>query len=138
MCGIGRIDQGEDIANGRLDFFHGKFLDVSSAEEAKALAREPKLPLDLVPTVHASALTIEVFFNGKPLPNTRVSIWSPGGKETKQTTDADGKIKVESLKPGTYSFGTAHTQKDLTGEFNGEAYKGVMHGTTCNLRWPVK
>jgi hypothetical protein len=125
------------VYNGRLDYFHGKYLDVTTSEEAKQLARTPQLPLDVVPTVESDQLTVTVLFEDEPLANTGVWVWAPGGKETKHTTDAAGKLTLRNLAPGTYSISTVHVIQGPTGEFDGQPYKGVMHGTTCNLRWPV-
>lgn len=126
------------VYNGRLDFFHGKYLDVRSRKEAAEVARTPDLPLDLVPSFQGDKLVITVLYQGKALGKTNVSIWAPGSKETKQKTDANGTITVASPKQGTWSFATAHTLKDPSGEFQGEAYKGVMHGSSVSLRLPLK
>lgn len=126
------------VYKGRLDYFHGKYLDVMSKDEAAKFARTPELPLDLVPSFEGGSLKIAVQFHDKPLATTRVSIWPPGGKETKQTTDAGGVITVSNPKKGTWSFSAVHTLKDRSGEFDGEPYKGVMHGTTVSLKLPLK
>ena len=126
------------VYNGRLDYFHGKYLDVSSKDEAAEFARTAELPLDLVPSFDGDALLITVKFKDKPLAKTRVSIWAPGSKETKQSTDSGGVITVPNPKKGTWSFSAVHTLKDPKGEFNGESYQGVMHGTTVSLRLPLK
>ena len=126
------------VYKGRLDYFHGKYLDVTSKDEAARVARTSELPLDLVPSFEGDTLKITVQFNDKPLSKTRVSIWPPGGKETKQTTDESGVIRILAPKPGTWSFSAVHTLPDPAGEFNGEAYKGLMHGTTVSLKLPLK
>jgi hypothetical protein len=126
------------VYKGRLDFFHGKYLDVSSAEEVSRLSRTRKLPLDISPAIKSGEVTITVFFENKPLAKTVVWIWAPNGKETKPTTDADGTITLKNLAPGIYSFAAIHNLEDPAGEFQGEPYKGVMHGTTCSFRWPIK
>ena len=126
------------VYKGRLDYFHGKYLDVTSKDEAARFARTPELPLDLVPSFDGDILKITVQFKDKPLAKTRVSIWPPGSKETTQTTDEVGVITVSAPKKGTWSFSAVHTLKDPKGEFNGESYKGVMHGTTVSLKLPLK
>jgi hypothetical protein len=126
------------VYKGRLDYFHGKYLDVSSAEQLSRLARTPKLPLDISPAIESGEVKITVFFKDKPLAKTAVWRWTPGGKETKLLTDADGTITVESLAPGIHSFAALHILEDPSGEFEGEPYKGVMHGTTCSFRWPIQ
>lgn len=126
------------IYRGRLDHFYGKFLDVSTPEEAKILARAAKLPLDIIPHIQANTITLQVLFKGKPLANRTIWIWSPRGKEMRRNTDAAGSLKLKNLQSGTWSFATTHTLRALTGKFQGKPYKGVMHATTCSIRWPVK
>ena len=126
------------VYKGRLDYFHGKYIDVSTKDEVARFARTAALPLDLVPSFDGEALKVSVRFQGKPLAGTKVAIWPPGSKETSQTCDANGVITVPNPKKGTWSFSAVHTLKDETGEFNGEEYKGLMHGTTLNLRLPLE
>ena len=124
------------VYQGRLDHLYGKYLDVSLAEEAAQLAREPKLPLDIAPSATSDALTITVYFEDQPLVNARVSIWSHNGKEWIQTTDSQGQTTLKKLRAGVYSFAVAHKLRNPRGEFQGTSYQGVMHATTCSLRWP--
>lgn len=126
------------VYKGRLDYFYGKYLDVSSVEQLSRLARTPKLPLDISPAIQSGDVTITVSFQKRPLAKTGVWIWTPDGKETKLTTDAAGAVRLSNLLPGTYSFATIHILESPAGEFGGETYKGVMHGTTCSFRWPIK
>ena len=126
------------IYKGRLDYFNGKYLDVTSMDEAAKLARTPELPFDLVPSFEGDTLKITVQFNGKPIEKTRVSIWPPGRKETTKTTDEAGVISVKAPREGTWSFSAVHTLPEPEGEFNGESYKGIMHGTTVSLKLPLK
>ena len=126
------------VYKGRLDYFNGKYLDVTSKAEVAQLARTAELSFDLVPSFAGDKLQIKVQFKDKPLAKVRVSIWPPGGKETKQMTNADGVIVVSKPKKGTWSFSAVHTLKGLEGKFDGEAFKGVMHGTTVSLKLPLK
>jgi hypothetical protein len=107
-------------------------------EQFSQLARTPKLPLDISPTNESGEVRITVFFQDRPLVKTAVWIWTPDGKETKQTTDAAGTITLRNLVSRTYSFAAIHILENPAGEFEGDPYKGVMHGTTCSFRWPIK
>ena len=125
------------VYKGRLDYFHGKYLDVKNAEQLDRLAVTKALPLDLVPKLNAGALEVAVIKDGQPVANGKIWIWSPDGKETRQPTDDDGRFRIEKPLQGTYSFAAIHTDPDPDGEFQGESYKGVMHGTTVSLRLPL-
>lgn len=79
-----------------------------------------------------------MLFNGKPVANKSVSICAPNGKVLKHKTDSAGEFRITSPKAGRYSFTTYHRQKDQTGKEEGKAYKGLMHGSSCTLNWPLK
>ncbi len=126
------------VYNGRLDYFHGKYLDASSPENLSELARTPELPLDFVITPSEEGLSVRVLFEGKPLANKKVWIWMPGANETTKTTDAEGNLAITNMKEGLYCFAAAHQVDGPKGTFDGKAYEGLMHGSTVNLRWPLK
>lgn len=126
------------VYKGRLDFFHGKYLDAATSAQLAKMARTPELPLDLAPAKENDALTVRALFKNKPLAKTRIWIWAPGSKERSTRADARGVVTIKNPKKGTYSFAVLHTLKDPSGTFDGKDYKGVMHGTTCSLRWPVR
>jgi hypothetical protein len=44
-------------------------------------------------------------------------------------------VLIDAWVGPAYNF---RTLEDPSGEFEGEAYKGVMHGATCSFRWPIK
>lgn len=126
------------IYNGRLDYFHGKYLDVSTIEEAKRLTNAPTFPLDFVPSFRSDGLKLRVVFKGKAIANRTVWMWSPSGKQMTRKTDSSGIIRLIDPQPGVWSFATTHTQANLTGKFEGNSYNGVMHGTSFSMRWPIK
>lgn len=125
------------VYKGRLDYFHGKYLDVQNARQLDRLAVTEALPLDLVPKIAGGALEVTVIKDGQPLTGGRIWVWSPDGKETRHPVDDRGRYRIEKPLDGTYSFAAMHTDPKPTGEFEGEAYEGVMHGTTVSLRWPL-
>jgi hypothetical protein len=125
------------VYKGRLDFFHGKYLDVDSPEQLDRLAVTEALPLDMVPKIDGSALEVAVVKDGRPIANGKIWIWSPDGKENQRPADDNGRFRIEKPLVGTYSFAAIHTDPEPEGDFQGESYKGVMHGTTVSLRLPL-
>jgi hypothetical protein len=126
------------IYHGQLDYFHGKYLDVHTVAQARQLGRAPGLPLDLVPQLADGTLRVEVVWQGKPHAKATVNVWSPGGREQKYVANGQGIVEIANAKPGLYSFSVRVTLPEEEGEFGGEAYQGVMHGTTLTLRWPLE
>ena len=125
------------VYKGRLDYFHGKYLDVDSTDQLNRLAATEVLPLDLVPKIEGGTLEVAVVKDGQPVANGKIWIWSPDGKETQHPTDDQGRFRIEKPLDGTYSFAAIHTDPEPEGDFQGEPYKGVMHGTTVSLRLPL-
>ncbi len=125
------------VYKGRLDYFHGKYLDVDSPEQLERLSVTETLPLDLVPKIDGSAFEVAVVKDGQPVANDKIWIWSPDGKETCKATDDQGRLRIEKPLDGTYSLAAIHTDPEPEGDFQGESYKGVMHGTTVTFRLPL-
>ena len=95
-------------------FFHGKYLDASSAEHVKALSRTPRTAARHGPRRgRPGALTVTVLFDSAarwPTPRSRSG--RQAGRRRSKRRMQTGAIELDNLSPGTYSFGTAHTQKD--------------------------
>lgn len=125
------------IYKGRMDYFHGKYLDVKSVEQLNKLAVTEELPLDLVPKIDGTALEVAVIKDGQPVVDGKIWVWSPNGKETQHPTDEKGRFRIEKPLAGTYSFAALHVDDEPKGEFKGEPYDGIMHGTTVSLRLPL-
>jgi hypothetical protein len=126
------------IYHGQLDYFHGKYLDVKTIEQARQLGRAPDLPLDLAPRLEDEGLSLQVLWQGKPCGGVTVFVWPPGGKEKKYKASEQGVVRLPKPKGGLYSFATVVTFKEKKGEFEGQPYQGIMHGVTLTMRWPLK
>jgi hypothetical protein len=112
-------------------------LDVKNAEQLDRLAVTEALPLDLVPKIVEGALEVAVIKDGQPVKGGKIWVWSPNGKETQHPVDDRGRFRIDKPLEGTYSFAALHTDPKPTGDFQGEAYEGMMHGTTVSLRLPL-
>ena len=125
------------VYKGRLDYFHGKYLDVKTAEQLDRLAVTEELPLDLLPKFAGGTLEVAVIKDGQPVTGGKIWVWSPNGKESQHPTDDRGRFRIEKPLDGTYSFAALHTDPKPKGDFQGDAYEGIMHGTTVSLRLPL-
>lgn len=125
------------VYKGRMDYFHGKYLDVENVEQLNRLSVTKELPLDIVAEIEDGALVLGVVKDGKPVAGGKIWVWTPNGKETRHVTDDEGRFRIEKPLQGTYSFAALHVAPKPTGEFQGEAFEGIMHGTTLSLRLPL-
>jgi hypothetical protein len=125
------------IYHGQLDYFHGKYLDVTTADQARQLGRATDLPLDLVPQATGDTLAVQVLWQGKPQGGVTVHVWPPGGRERKYRANDAGLVTLPKATSGTYSFSTVLRFPDEKGEFAGQSYQGLMHGVTLTIPWPL-
>lgn len=93
--------------------------------------QQPKLPLDLVPTGEAGAF--KLFFQGKPLPKTKVALVTQSGWAKEANTDEHGVVKFDLPWKGTY-VAEVHHNDQTPGERNGakgaERYTAVSYVTS--------
>lgn len=114
--------------------YHAKYLD-ASAKDLKATSRDEKLDFDIVPTLTGGGATLEVLFRGKPAKEAEVVILDPASEETTTKTDAEGRVKLEKLKPGLYSIRAKWVVMEAGKEAD-KAYPQVNHYSTLALRVP--
>jgi hypothetical protein len=89
------------------------------------------LPLDLV----QSGNTVQVLFDGKPLPKASVTLYSENGWQRALRADADGRVDLALPWPGRYVLHVKHSL-DAPGEFDGKAYAVKNLITTLSLVRP--
>jgi hypothetical protein len=126
------------VYRGRLDYFYGKYLEVKTLDELRQLGRARELPLDLVPQAKAGRLIVQVLWKGDPRAKATVHVWPPGGRERKYQANEEGMVRISDPKRGLYSFSCVISLAAGEGEFDGQPYKGVMHGVTLRMPWPLE
>jgi hypothetical protein len=95
-------------------------------------ARQPILELDIVP---AGGGKFAVFFKGKPLAKTKVTVGTPSGWVKELTTDADGAVATGLPWRGIYVFEVHHDDKNA-GKRGEEAYDSASYVTSLTLVQP--
>lgn len=67
--------------------------------------RDPKLKLDIVPTGKAAGdeVELQVYYQGEPLADVPVLMWTTAGWLKEQPTDAEGKVTFHLPWRGTYA-----------------------------------
>lgn len=125
------------IYKGRMDYFYGRFLDVSSSDAIGRLAEPDEHPIVIRPSVADGALTLEVVWQGKTLPRHRIAVVAPDGKEQRLETDGEGKLVVHPDAQGVWGFYAVRLDDEIQGEYKGEPYEGDMYATTLAIEWPL-
>ena len=103
----------------------GKIADGTSAE----------LKLNIVPESKPGGLAATVLWEGKPLADAVVTLIDSAGETAKETTDAEGKVFFVLAKAGMVGLMTNHSEKEKSGEFNGQNYKGQANYATLTLEF---
>jgi len=100
------------------------FGDLPAADKAG-----DRVPLELVPTVHAGKLRFQALAAGKPLAKAEVNVLAPGEAKTKIMTTDDAGLTDAFDKPGQYG---AHVRlmEEKAGEQGGTKYQEVRHYAT--------
>jgi len=89
------------------------------------------LALELVPDA-ANGKTFTLLLNGQPAPKQKVVVIGPPRWTKHLTTDANGKITIETPWTGQYVL-EAIVEDNASGTHNGKAYTKVRHVTTLSF-----
>jgi hypothetical protein len=91
-----------------------------------------------VPKVQDGKLSVQAVWQGKPRGKVTVHVWPPGGREKRLQADEEGIVTIAKPAKGVYAFSTVVRFPEETGQFQGQAYQGVMHGVTLSMPWPLE
>jgi hypothetical protein len=122
------------IYHGRLDFFHGRYIEAINAEGLSALAESPQLPVQIVPIWTDAGLLLRVMYFSTPRPRADLFILKKDGTEKGMKADNKGEYLVGKITPGTYFISTRIIESEPAGAFEYQAYKGIMHVSTLALK----
>lgn len=92
-----------------------------------------ELPLEIVPILKGEEVTLQVNWNGKPLPDAELTMTGPqtGSESVTVMTNAQGQVQTK-LTDGIYSIRAKCTEKKQ-GEHDGDKYDSIRHYSTLTL-----
>jgi len=102
-------------------------------------ARQPTLPLDIVPTgvVKGTTVQFRIVFKGEPLAGVKLSLVVPSGWTRQATSDINGLFSVPLPWRGTYVLGTYYVDEvegQRQGEQGSEPYQLQGYNTALSFR----
>ncbi len=103
----------------------------STAPQAKHLA------LEVVPTQTPSGLELLVLWNGKPLPQAKVTVDKPDNRSTELTTNEQGIAVFNETVSGLLAVLASHSQA-TAGERDGKKYESIKHYSTLTIPVAMK
>lgn len=148
---VGRRSKQPLAAKGQLQStvvygnYHGMKLTYSAqsvldSELSKASAKPTgNLDLEAVLSEQDGGVTAQVYWRGKPLPDTKVQLFcEEGHEEGSATTDPQGRVhfSADEVEEGLNGLLIGRVDKESAGELNGEAYKGEAHYLTVTFARP--
>ena len=80
---------------------------------------------------------LKVMYFQHPSPNCDLIVLHASGNERKLRTDKKGEVFLEIASPEKYHLAAWVFEHGAAGEFEYEAYKGLMHGTTLTINLPA-
>jgi uncharacterized GH25 family protein len=112
--------------------YYAKYLD-SSASDFKKLARDERLPLDIVPHQTEKGYSLEVLYKGKPVAGSDFVLHDPAANQTEAKSDDKGRVELTTAKPGLYSVRAKWVVQE-NGQEGDKEYAQVNNYCTLALR----
>ena len=116
--------------------YYAKYLD-ASAKDLKKIGHDDRLTLDIVPHVTSKGFSLEVLYKGQPVTGSDCVIHDPAGNQTDAKSDTQGRVELETAKPGLYSIRAKWVVAEK-GEIGGKEYPQINHYSTLALRVSAK
>lgn len=126
------------IYHGRLDFFHGRYIEATDKKSLEALAESPHLAVQIVPELKDDGLLLTVMYFSVPQPKVRMAVIGPDGVEKEYTANNKGELFLKTDKPGRYHIWALVFENQAAGAFERQPFKGIMHGTTLSIKMPIE
>jgi hypothetical protein len=126
------------IYHGRLDFFHGRYIEATDKKSLEALAESPDLAVQIVPELQDDGLLLTVLYFSVPQPKIKMGVIGPDGVEQKYTANNKGELFIKTDKPGRYHIWALVFENQAAGAYERQPFKGIMHGTTLSIKMPIE
>ncbi len=121
------------IYGGSMLCYYAQHLAPTGDGQIAGVAPSSELKLNIVPQNKPGGLGATVLWEGKPLADAVVTLIDSVGETTEETTDAEGKVFFVLAKAGPIGLMTNYSEKEKSGEFNGQKYKGQANYATLTL-----
>ena len=122
------------IYHGRLDFFHGRYIDARSTADLAALSESTHLPVRIVPVLTDKGILLKVMYFSTPHPRANIYVLKRNGEEESFQANNKGEFLLGRLKPGVHYIAVRIIENEPAGAFEYQAFKGIMHVSTLALK----
>ena len=122
------------LAKGGAPFWLNYYAKHLSAgwEKQPTTPRGKHLALEIVPTTTAAGLELLVLWQGKPLPNAKVTVDKPDNRSTDLTTNDQGVAVFREGVTGLLAVLASHSEA-TAGEHDGKKYGSIKHYSTLTI-----
>ncbi len=121
------------IYGGAMLCYYSQHLLPTPDGKLSDIAPSAELKLNIVPKRKPGGVAATVLWKGKPLSDAEVTMIDPDGESSDQTTDGKGQVFFLLAKKGTVGLMTNHSEKEKSGEFNGQKFKGQANYATLTF-----
>ena len=118
--------------------YHAKYVNGTSTDTINDAGTSKELKFEIVPHVKGKDVQLTVLWNGKPLKEAGVSIFTDGAEPVEKKTSDDGLVTFTSEKGGLVGALANTIEKDKSGELEKKPYKGIVHYASLTFDLPSK
>ena len=120
-------------------------LDAVTAEDAPLLAHmwmviaklAKELKLDVIPRAGGEELELTVLWDGKPLPQAKVSIAVGDAEPQEKITDQRGRVSVQPMGSGVIGVLVSRMDEELDGKLGDKPYDHGLNYLSFTCDWPL-
>jgi len=116
--------------------YYARNLVAASHDAIHELGRAEQMDLDLVPHDLGKKLEVTLLWKGEPVAERMVFVHGPKGFRKNIKTDDRGRIQLQSLDSGRYTFRSS-VEEPTAGMENGERYELIRHHITLAMQFPL-
>ena len=120
---------------GSLLAYHAQHVLPGADGKVPAYEKSAELALNIVAEQKPGGVAATLLWQGKPLAEEPVTLVDPEGGMTEEVTDKDGKAFFIVSESGTIGLMANYTEKDKSGEANGQKYTGKANYATLTLHF---
>lgn len=106
-------------------------------QQQKSSPRGKHLALEIVPAKTVAGLDLLVLWQGKPLPNAKVTIQKPDNRSTELKTNEQGIAEFRESITGMLAILASHSEP-TAGERDGKKYESIKHYSTLTIPVAIK
>jgi hypothetical protein len=117
--------------------YSAKHVHAQTAEELNAAGPSKELKLDIVPRADGDRLVLTVLWEGKPLPEAKLSVALEDAEPQEKITDRKGRVTFQPEESGVIGVLASRMDEAVEGKLGDKAYDHGLDYVSLTFSWPV-